>query len=304
MGELLAIVSMTLFAAANVSIGGKHEGRVSRGGAFLSIVMTFVLSFSVWFGLGLASSFAAVDGRALGWFAVAGVLTALVGRVFLYASIRHLGAVKGAAIKRLNPVFSVILGVGLLGELVTLPMACGIALIIASFAVLIRESLRNEAAAARGARASGTLARIANLGYLHGPISAFAYASGYVARKQGLLIVPDPALGTMIGAGTGIVLFLLLALFIDSLRSDVRATFTELNPWLWLAGLFTSCGQLIYFAALQYTTISKIALITSMEVFVTMFLTRLLVSGEHSISRDVWAAAMLGFAGTLLVIRS
>jgi drug/metabolite transporter (DMT)-like permease len=303
MGEFLAIVSMTLFAAANVSIGATHKGRVSRGGAFLSIVMTFVLSFSVWFGLGLTSGFATVDARALGWFALAGMLTALLGRVFLYASIRHLGAIKGAAIKRLNPVFSVILGVTLLGELVSLPMAFGMALIVASFAVLIRASLRADAEGVEPAHGSSTFARIANLGYLHGPVSALAYASGYVARKQGLLLVPDPALGTMIGAGTGIVLFLLLALGIESLRSDVRATFTELNPWLWLAGLFTSCGQLIYFAALQHTTISKIALITSMEVFVTMLLTRLLVSGERRIPRDVWFAAALGVAGTLLVIR-
>ncbi|HSG65917.1 MAG TPA: EamA family transporter [Gammaproteobacteria bacterium] len=302
MGELLAIVSMTLFAAANISIGSKHKGRVSRGGAFLSIVITFALSFSIWLGFSLSAGFAAVDGRAIAWFALAGLLTALVGRIFLYASIRHLGAVRGAAIKRLNPFFSVLLGVTLLGELVSLPMAIGMALIVASFAVLIRESLRAETAAQRG-QAGSIYERIANLGYLQGPVSALAYASGYVARKQGLLIVSDPALGTMIGAGTGILLFLLLALGIDTLRSDLRATFTELNPWLWLAGLFTSCGQLIYFAALQYTTISKIALITSMEVFVTMFLTRLLLPGERRISRDVWLAALLGVIGTLLVIR-
>ena len=90
---------------------------------------------------------------------------------------------------------------------------------------------------------------------------------------------------------------------VDTLRSDLRATFSEFNPWLWLAGLFTSFGQLIYFAALQHTTLSKIALIASMEVFVTMFLTRMLLTSEREISRDVIFAAVLGVLGTLLVIR-
>lgn len=69
------------------------------------------------------------------------------------------------------------------------------------------------------------------LGYLHGPISALAYASGYIARKHGLLIAPDPSLGTCVGALAGIVLFVALAPVVGSLSSDLRATFSEFNPW-------------------------------------------------------------------------
>ncbi len=293
---------MTLFAAANISIGTKHQGRASRGGAFLSICITFVLSFTVWLALGLQGEFEPLNRVAIGWFALAGILTALVGRIFLFASLRHLGAVKGAAIKRLNPLFSVLLGVWLLGEVISFQMALGMTLIIASFVVLIRQSLQTAREADTGL-AAGTFNRIANLGYFHGPVSALAYASGYVARKQGLLVMPDPVLGTMVGAATGMVLFCLLATAIASLRSDLRATFTELNPWLWLAGLFTSFGQLSYFAALQYTSISKIALITSMEVFVTMFLTRVVLRSDGKLPPDVLLAAALGVLGTLLVIR-
>ena len=294
---------MTLFAAANISIGTKHQGHASRGGAFLSICITFVLSFTVWLALGLQGEFEPLNGVAVGWFAIAGILTALVGRIFLFASLRHLGAVKGAAIKRLNPLFSVLLGVWLLGEVISSQMALGMALIIASFVVLIRQSLQATREADAGLVPAGTLNRIANLGYFHGPISALAYASGYVARKQGLLVMPDPVLGTMVGAVTGMVLFCLLATAITSLRSDVRATFTELNPWLWLAGLFTSFGQLSYFAALKYTSISKIALITSMEVLVTMFLTRVVLRSDGKLPPDVVLAAALGVIGTVLVIR-
>ena len=302
MGELLAVVATALFSFANISIGRIYRGTTARGGAFLSMLMTFGFSAVIWLVLGIRGELALPSQSALGWFVLAGVLTAFVGRVFLFESIRQLGAVRGAAIKRLNPMFSVILGVLLLGDVISLQMAVGIGLIAASFIVLIRQSLQAEAQAG-SSPASGTLDRVVNLGYLHGPVSAFAYASGYVARKQGLLEMPDAVLGTMIGAAAGVTCFCLLAIVVTTMRAELHRTFTEFRPWLWLAGLFTSVGQLLYFAALNYSSISKIALITSMEVFVTMFLTRLMLRGEEPLPREVVIAASLGVLGTMLVIR-
>jgi hypothetical protein len=43
----LAVVSMVLFAAANISISRRYKDRPSAGGAFLSIVVTFVLAGAV-----------------------------------------------------------------------------------------------------------------------------------------------------------------------------------------------------------------------------------------------------------------
>jgi drug/metabolite transporter (DMT)-like permease len=303
MGELLAVVATALFSFANISIGRIYRGTAARGGALLSMLMTFCFSAVVWLFVGWRSELALPSQSALGWFVLAGVLTAFVGRVFLFESIRYLGAVRGSAIKRLNPMFSVILGVLLLGEVISLPMAVGIGLIAASFIVLIQQSLQAEAQAGSSSAASGTLNRVVNLGYLHGPVSAFAYALGYVARKQGLLEMPDAVLGTMVGAAAGGVCFCLLAIVVTSMRAELHRTFTEFRPWLWLAGLFTSVGQLLYFAALNYSSISKIALITSMEVFVTMFLSRLVLRGEEPLPREVLIAASLGVLGTMLVIR-
>jgi drug/metabolite transporter (DMT)-like permease len=106
----------------------------------------------------------------------------------------------------------------------------------------------------------------------------------------------------MIGALTGIVFFLVTACFIQNYRDDVRKTFTVYNPWFLSAGVFASFGQLAYFVALSYTTISKIALITSMEVFVTVFLTVVVFRSRENLTLEVFVAAGLGFAGTVLVI--
>jgi len=301
-GVTFAILSMTLFSLANITIIRGYDGKTRSGGAFLSIIITFVIAFAIWAVLGFRNGWSSFNQNAVAWFAVAGVLTIFIGRVFLYASIQHLGAVRASAIKRLNPFFSVLLGVVLLGEAVSGPMMLGMALICTSFVVLVRQSLSYAAEDTQQPEEQSALDRIINLGYLYGPISAFAYASGYVARKQGLLILPDAALGTMVGALAGIILFLITSRFVESYREDLRKTFSIFNPWLFLAGVFGSLGQLCYFVALKYSSISKIALITSMEVFVTVFLSVVIFRSNEKLTIDIVIAAGLGVLGTVFVI--
>lgn len=302
MGEVFAILSMTLFASSNIMIGrGASRGSRSRG-AFLSIVVTFVVAAPLWLLLGVVNGFTPVNSRGLAWFALAGILTVLIGRVFLYASIQRLGAMRGTAVKRLNPFFSVLLGVLFLNEVITGTMAAGMLLIFASFALLVHQSFR----AVRKTEAPGSersaFGTVAGLGYLYGPISAFAYASGYVARKYGLLALPDAVFGTLIGALTGGVAFLLVSRFVASYREDLEKTFSDFDPWLLAAAIASTFGQICYFVALKHSTVSKIALITSMEVFVTMFFSWLLYRSSLRITRELIVAATLGVIGTVLVI--
>ena len=293
---------MTLFAIANITIIRGYDGKTRGGGAFLSILITFLLSFFIWLILAARNGWPSFNQTAVAWFVLAGFLTIFIGRVFLYASIQHLGAIRASAIKRLNPFFSVLLGVVLLGESVTGLMMVGMALICTSFVVLVRQSVNTVGARVPKVEKQSALDRMINLGYLYGPVSAFAYACGYVARKQGLMILPDAAFGTMVGALTGIVFFLITSRFIESYRDDLHKTFTVYNPWFLFAGIFASLGQLCYFVALSYTTISKIALITSMEVFITVFLTVVVFRSRENLTGEVIVAAGLGVVGTVLVI--
>lgn len=300
MGELFAIFSMTLFSFANIMINrGAEKGARSRG-AFLSIIISAVVASILWFGVGLVQGFPTINSTAVLWFSLGGLLTMIVGRVFLYASIQSIGAIRASAVKRLNPVFSVILGVVLLNEAISGRMAFGMVLIFASFAILVHQTFRQNARSAD----HSALQHVAALGYLYGPVSALAYALGYVTRKQGLIAMPDPVFGTMVGAWVGLAGFLVVSAIIPSFKNDVRKTFSSFNLWLLLAGLAGTFGQICYFVALQYIAVSKIALITSMEVFLTIFLSVIVFRHREGLSRDVVIAAGLGIAGTASIILS
>lgn len=305
MGELVALFSAACFAASNVTIARGADRRSGDNGAFLSILMTALLAGLAMLLFRPPQGSHAANLAGVAWFALSGLLTIFVGRVFLYASVQHLGAVRASAIKRLNPVFSVLLGVMMLGEPVDLSMTTGMLLIFGSFGLLAAEAWRAGGALKAGNAAGqrGKARALLNLGYFYGPVSALAYATGYLARKQGLIDMPDPNFGTMIGAMTGAVTFVVTGLFVASYRSALRSTFARWNPWLMAAAVMSSLGQILQFVALNYSTVSRVALITSVEVVFTMLLSLWLLRSYERMSRATIAAATLSVLGAALVIR-
>jgi drug/metabolite transporter (DMT)-like permease len=296
-GDLFAIASASCFAVSNVTIArGSRHGNADNG-AFVSLLITAVIAGGGWLALGLARGFEPVTARALVWFAGAGVFTAFVGRVFFYASVQHLGAMRSSTMKRLNPFFAVLLGVMVLGERLTPGMVAGLLLVAASFAVLV-----SSAPAPPDAARLSWHRRLANAGYFYGPVSALGYATGYLLRKMGLAQAHDALLGAAVGCVIGAALFVATAAFSVSYRAAVRTTFQRRNAWLIAAGVMASFGQILYFAALNLSPMSRVALISSMEVFITIFLGTLLLRRHERLTLPVAFAAVLGVVGTAVIV--
>jgi drug/metabolite transporter (DMT)-like permease len=292
-GEALALASATCFAISNVTIARGAHPAAEDNGAFVSLLITAAISGAGWVAAGMARGFEPVTPRALLWFAGAGVLTAFIGRVFFYASVQRLGAMRSSTLKRLNPFFAVVLGVAVLGEQLTGGMTIGLALILASFAALVAGSRRTAPQAA-----GAGIGPMARFGYAYGIVSALGYASGYLLRKMGLDEAHDALLGTMVGCLVGAALFVATAAFSREYARAVRATFARPNPWLIGAGVMSSLGQILYFAALNESSMSRVALISSMEVFVTLFLGFVFLRQRERLTTPLVVAAILGVAGT------
>lgn len=304
-GDLISLLAAVCWAAANVTIARGAGAKGDDNGAFLSILLTLVLASLVWGVTSLAQDgWPTMTPSGLWWFALGGALTMFIGRVFFHSSIQWLGAMRGSSVKRLAPLFSVLLGVLLLHEPLTWSLVAGMALIFSGFGVLVQESLSGKPPATgrpAGKRASGWREWV-NPGLVYGAVSALAYALGNVARKYGLLQIPDPAFGVALGSLVGAALFVLAARFMASYRNAVRSTFTRFNPWLLAAGVLASAGQLLFFVAIDYSTVSRAALIVSTEVFWTIGLTMLVVRTQEKLSRATVIAALLGVLGTVVIM--
>ena len=298
LGDALAIASASCFAVSNVTIARGARPGGEDNGAFVSLLLTSAIAGIGWIALGLARGFEPVTPRALLWFAGAGVFTAFIGRVFFYASVQHLGAMRSSTMKRLNPFFAVVLGVLVLGESLTGGMAMGLVLIAASFAVLVVGARKGAA----GGSAEPLGRTIRNIGYVYGPISALGYATGYLLRKMGLAEAHDALLGAMVGCIVGALLFLATAAVNKDYARAVRSTFANPNGWLVGAGVMSSLGQILYLAALSESPMSRVALISSIEVFVTLFLGAAFLRKRETLTPALVLAAALGFAGTAFIV--
>ena len=106
----------------------------------------------------------------------------------------------------------------------------------------------------------------------------------------------------MFGAFVGAVLFLATATRIQSYRVAVVSAVTVFNPWLLSAGLLASAGQLLYFTAIDQSTLTRATLIASIEVFLTILFSMVFFRARESISTYAICAAVLGFLGTVLIM--
>ena len=298
MGDVYAIASALCFGISNVTIMRGAPKGSGDNGAFLSLLLTAAISAVGWIVMGLEAGFPVVTMRSLLWLAGAGVCTAFIGRVFLYSSIQHLGAVRASAIKRLNPLFAVLLGVTVLHEVLSGRAAVGAVLVALSF-VLIHASRPKVGTADRPAEEAPWWRRLFNRGYVYGPVSAFGYAFGYLLRKAGLDQTPDPFFGAMVGTLVGAALFAAAGVFSRGYREAVWMTFHRPNGWLYAAGTMSSFGQILYFAALNVSPMSRVALIVSSEVFITMTLS--VVFFAERLTVRFCAAVLVGAAGTALL---
>jgi len=66
--------------------------------------------------------------------------------------------------------------------------------------------------------------------------------------------------------------------------------------------LSSSAGQIFYFLALNHSPMARVALVSSIEIFVTFFLGMIFLRRTESLSASLVVAALLGFAGAVLVI--
>ena len=295
LGQMLALCS-----AASFAFGNNFISRTSRSGGdkgvMFSVLVTMGMSALLWLAIdggGVGELNLAATWPGIAWFALAGVLAMFLGRSLLYKSIQSLGVTRSTAVKRLNPFFSVMFAALLLSEPITRLDATGMLAIAAAFGILIRESfLRRGSNLAQG---------ITPASYVFGVGAALVYALSYVARKLGLGVAPSPTFGTLVSAMAGFLCFAAMSVFSVRTRQNVLQIFSRLDRWIVLSAVLVSMGQIFLFAALAFEDVSTVVMIASLEIFISISLSRFLFRNEERLSPQLLVAAGLAMSGVLFV---
>ena len=299
MGELYALLSAASFGVAGAAVAKGAPAAKGDNGVFLSVILTLMLSVSLWIFLGLDLD--AIDGvqaflNGLLFFAAAGILATVFGRLTNYRSIALSGAIRSSLFRRLIPIFSTILAFTVLGERYSPLVLTGMILILASVAIVVL---------ARRSSSKGNIELFTpnqvRLGLLFGAVSAFCYALAYIARKLAMVHLPDAALGAFIGALTGVVWYVFASPFSMRYRQSLTNVFTDAGKWQWLAATGMSFGQVLLFFALISAPVAVVAIIGSLEMFVGAYLAAFLFKSEPVPGRNIVFATVIAATGTVLV---
>lgn len=292
-GELLAFMSALFFACSNIFVAKGAIGGKGDRGAMLSVVITIAVSAVLWLAVEGGDVGAPSPGwwTGIAWYALSGLLATALGRAFLFVSIRRLGVTRAAAVKRLNPFFSVILAVVILGESASGLDLAGMAMIAIAFAILIRDAMVR----------SGEGLEAPPGDYAWGVASALSYAFSYIARKNGLIAIAAPAFGTLVSAIAGLGVFAVAALFSSHYRDAFANMFRYANRWLVTAGFLISFGQVSLFGALAYAPISNVVMISSLEIFLATFLSVIVFRTEPWPNIGTFVAAGLATFGVIAI---
>ena len=305
LGQAFALASVISFSFASVAVSKAAQNGRRGGGALLSVVMTAVIAGAIWLLTEIGDTLASPTGemwKGLAWFAVSGLLTTAAGRSLYFVSVRDLGAVRATAMKRVTPLFSVLLAVVILGEMLAHRTAMGLLMVAASIFLLFGESLALARRRRRLSDQPGEPEFLFWRGYGSGALSGFSYAAGYIVRKIGLVALPNGLFGTFVGAMTALAYYAIVAIARPDQRAILKAELRLHNAWHVLAALAISLGQICVFAALQFTTVTRLAVISSLEVFITMVLSVFIFRSDAMPGLVTWIATILATVGVIVIV--
>jgi len=287
-GEILALCSAFFYGVAGVTISRSKRNARGDNGVFLSIVVTFAMTFVlslVWGGPSLSQLTTWNGAVSLALFAMAGFFSTVLGRVTMYRATERIGSVKAALFRRLIPVFAVPSGLVFLGERPEHQVLVGGSIILLGV-------VGYQLLSPRGPRSGFSV------GEVIGIASAVFYAVAYSLRRMGLEYIADPLFGTLVGALVGLVWFLIAAAVSDTRTSAFQRLVCDHGRLHWATALSLGLGQILQFAALGKASVSVVAVLGALDLFFSAAIIALFCKGEHLNGR------LLGLAGGLALLGS
>ncbi len=276
----LALASALCSAASTVLIS---RGLVRYGpytGAWVNLV---VGTTCVWIALLLAGGPGRPTASAVAYFALAGLIGTVGGRLLRFMSIETVGASISAALINLSPLVASTLAIAVLGERVTAPIVVGTLVIVGGTTLL-----------SAGGRATGVRAAALVLPLM----SAVCFGVVAVLRKIGLAgMAPIPGFAVNITAA----LIAYTAFLVASRQSALMLCRGESLVYFVMAGVAENAGVFLLLLALSVGTVSVVAPLASVSPIFVLVLSFFFLRGIEMLNRRIIAGTVLIVVGVYLI---
>lgn len=284
------------FALAAACFFGGVGIAAKRGVQHNSIVTALVMSLPV--GALVMLMFALPDmpetmsAKGMGLFVAAGLIGEGVGRTSFIVAVQRLGPSTATPIQTAAyPVLALVGGVLLFSETVTPLRVGGAFAIVAGIWALVGGE--GHSAGARGRT------RTSRWVYLLPAVGGLSFAASDIVRKLGLVEIPFPAFGALVGNVTIVAVWALVVAFVPRVRNLAKP-----GPgWQWflLTGVLAGLGVLSVFRALGTGDVSVVGPIIMAQPLVVVVLSAFFLRDLERLTWKIVAGAVLTVLGVVLI---
>jgi DME family drug/metabolite transporter len=234
------------------------------------------------------TDFRATSVEGIVFFAISGVLSPGIVRLFYYSGLKRLGAPVNSSVFAVYPLYSSLLAVVFLGEILTVENWLGIVLVIlGGFFVEMSSRKTNN-----GHKSVKSALLLPILGGLTLGISS-------ITRKFALDLFDAPVLGVAVGYSFSLITYALILMFSAptrkklSLKQDLR--------YFWKAGIGQALAWILTFYALSYELVSVVTPLLAIEPIFVVFFAYLYLRKQEYVSPKLAVSTILIVFGIILV---
>jgi drug/metabolite transporter (DMT)-like permease len=236
---------------------------------------------------------------AIAVFAAAGLIAPGTARATALAGVDRLGPSVAVPIQQgTRPILTVALAAVVLGETIGVVQLIGVAAIAFGGWKLSHAPSAAETTTADGDALVGS-SRTFRPGVIFPLITAVCYAASDVIVKVALGRFPSPTIGAAIGIGAALIIWVVAAGAIPSVRGSLR--FGPNARWFIASGSFMGAAILLMFHALQGAAASVVGPIIATQTMFVFLLSTLLLRQLERVTLETVISGSAVVAGTVLV---
>ena len=279
--QLLALLTAFFFSLQTVFT---RVGLRSTPATVGVIVASAVACLGLWLSAPLFGQLANPGLRAIGYFALGGIMSPALSWFLFFEGIVRVGMARAAPLSSIAPFLAAIGATAIFGERLTLPLAFGLMAVVIGVSMISFQ------------RDGGTFKR-RDLAFPL--ISALTFATSMLFRKAGLAEGAHPITGAAIGTTVGLA-FLFIINRLSPTRGKIHVDRRDLH-FLILAGLSITVAYALYFTALQTGDIVVVSPIINVKPLITLCIGVIFLRQYEQFSLLVITGSMITVFGVVLL---
>ena len=279
LGIIFALFSSIFWAVSSVAVKKALKTDSALNITFVSVAVNVAYLWPAAFFL-TPWDRVGLDGIAV--LVLAGIIAPTFGRLVRFMAVDKLGAALSAPLVNTVPLFSAMIAIVVLGEIVNLQIGVGIFAIVMGVVIL---SLGDEKF------------KLSRIGILLSLASAASFGAAHTVYKIGATLVSSPVLGAAVGATIACITYY----FVAKITKQDAGSLRQASRFSYANGIVTGLALCSTFAALVLERVVIVAPLISTTPLFTLLFSWIFLKKVERITIVITIASVMVVFGAILV---